>query len=272
MAQKNGAMLMGLGAYTSIVGDAGKTLAAQAGIAITTGNSLTVAATLETARAAMQHVGVHDMDDIQVMIIGATGSIGSACARLLAKEARAIILASTDANKLVELKNRIIMETPGVQVTTTTDTNTFISACDLIITATSASGRRVMDITKCRAGAVICDVARPPDVSREEAELRPDVMVVEGGEVVFPGNINFGYDFQLPANTAFACLAETALLAMEGRFESFTIGRDLSLEKVEEIYTLFLKHQFQIAPIRSIGEPLKEAYFSNVYPLKKAGA
>ena len=57
----------------------------------------------------------------------------------------------------------------------------------------------------------------------------------------------------------FACLAETALLAMEGRFESFTIGRDLSIEKIQEIYALFLKHKFPIAPLRSFGEPLHES-------------
>lgn len=256
MAQEHGVRLMGLGAYTSIVGDAGRTLAAQSGIAITTGNSLTVAVTIETARTALQLTGVHNLESIQAMIIGATGSIGSACARLLAKEAGAVVLASTDGEKLAELQKRILEETPSARVSTTTDTDMSIGASDLIITTTSASGRRVLDILKCRSGAVICDVARPPDVSKEEAALRPDVVVIEGGEVVFPGQIHFGYDFRLPANTAFACLAETALLAMEGRFESFTTGRDLSIEKIQEIYALFLKHKFQIAPLRSFGEPL----------------
>lgn len=80
MAQQHGARLMGLGAYTSIVGDAGKTLAAQTNIAITTGNSLTVAVTIETARTALQRLGIHEMRNVQAMVVGATGSIGSASA------------------------------------------------------------------------------------------------------------------------------------------------------------------------------------------------
>jgi len=101
---------------------------------------------------------------------------------------------------------------------------------------------------------VICDVARPPDISPEEAALRPDVLVIESGEVLIPGEIDFGYDIGLPAKTAYACLAETALLAMEGRFEDYTLGRNISLEKVKEIYHLFKKHNFQLAGLRSFGK------------------
>jgi hypothetical protein len=110
-----------------------------------------------------------------------------------------------------------------------------------------------VEISKCKPGAVICDVARPPDISREEAALRPDVLVIESGEVLIPGDIDFGYDIGLPPKTAYACLAETALLAMDGRFEDYTLGRNISMERVKEIYRLFKKHQFQIAGLRSFG-------------------
>ena len=126
--------------------------------------------------------------------------------------------------------------------------------CDLIVTATSAFGQRVIDITKCKPGAVICDVARPPDINAAEAALRPDVLVIESGEVLIPGDIDFGYDIGLPPKTSYACLAETALLAMEGRFEDYTLGRNIEIERVKEIYRLFKKHQFKIAGLRSFGK------------------
>ncbi len=119
------------------------------------------------------------------------------------------------------------------------------------MTATSAFGQRIVDISKCKPGAVICDVARPPDINPKEAELRPDVLVIESGEVLIPGDIDFGYDIGLPPKTAYACLAETALLAMDGRFEDYTLGRNISVERVKEIYRLFKKHEFQIAGLRS---------------------
>jgi hypothetical protein len=92
-------------------------------------------------------------------------------------------------------------------------------------------------------------VALPPDISAEEAAVRPDVLVVESGEVLIPGPVEFSFDIGLPRGVAYACLAEAALLAMEGRFECFTLGRDLAPEKVKEIYRLFRKHGFQIAPL-----------------------
>ncbi len=254
IAERKGARIMGLGAFTSVVGDAGITVAHEADIAITSGNSLTVAATLEAAKQAVIKMGATDLTRGKVMIIGATGSIGSVCSRLLAQAIYDVVLVSIEPERLIELKRTIQEETPGATVTIATRADEYLADCDLIVTATSAFGQRIVDITKCKPGTVICDVARPPDISREEAALRPDVLVIESGEVLIPGDIDFGYDIGLPPKTAYACLAETALLAMEGRFEDYTLGRNISMERVKEIYRLFKKHDFRIAGLRSHDE------------------
>jgi predicted amino acid dehydrogenase len=254
MAERLGARIMGLGAFTSVVGDAGITVANESDIAITSGNSLTVAATLEAAKQAVISMGVTDLTKGKAMVIGATGSIGSVCARLLAQAIYDVVLVSIEPEKLIDLKRKIQEETPGAQVTIALKANDLIKDCDLIVTATSAFGQRIMDITQCKPGAVICDVARPPDINPAEAALRPDVLVIESGEVLIPGDIDFGYDIGLPPKTAYACLAETALLAMEGRFEDYTLGRNISLDRVKEIYRLFKKHNFQLAGLRSFGK------------------
>jgi predicted amino acid dehydrogenase len=258
MAERRGARIMGLGAFTSVIGDAGITVAHEADIAITSGNSLTVAATLEAAKQAAVQMGAQDLTTGKAMVIGATGSIGSVCARLLAQAIRNVVLISIEPEKLIELKRRILEETPGAQVTIGTHADDLLSDCDLIVTATSAFGQRILDITRCKPGAVICDVARPPDINEAEAALREDVLVIESGEVLIPGDIDFGYDIGLPPKTAYACLAETALLAMEGRFEDYTLGRNISLERVKEIYKLFKKHRFQLAGLRSFGKYITE--------------
>jgi hypothetical protein len=165
-----------------------------------------------------------------------------------------VVLVSIEPEKLIDLKRKIQTETPGSHVTIATHADEFICECDLIVTATSAFGQRVLDITRCKPGAVVCDVARPPDINPAEADLRPDVLVIESGEVLIPGDIDFGYDIGLPPKTAYACLAETALLAMEGRFEDYTLGRNISVDRVKEIYRLFKKHQFKLAGLRSFGK------------------
>ena len=260
MAERRGARIMGLGAFTSVVGDAGITVAHESDIAITSGNSLTVAATLEAAKQAVIQMGVTDLTRGKAMIIGATGSIGSVCARLLAQAICDVVLVSIEPEKLIDLKRRIQLETPGAKVTIGTRADDWLGECDLIVTATSAFGQRILDISKCKPGAVICDVARPPDINTAEAALRPDVLVIESGEVLIPGDIDFGYDIGLPPRTAYACLAETALLAMEGRFEDYTLGRNISMEQVKEIYHLFKKHNFQLAGLRSFGSYVTADY------------
>jgi predicted amino acid dehydrogenase len=254
MAARRGARIMGLGAFTSVVGDAGITVAHETDIAITSGNSLTVAATLEAAKQAVIKMGASDLTQGKAMVIGATGSIGSVCSRLIAQAIFDVVLVSIEPERLIELKRTIQAETPGAKVSIATRADELLPQCDLIITATSAFGQRIVDISKCKAGAVICDVARPADINAAEAALRPDVLAIESGEVLIPGDIDFGYDIGLPPKTAYACLAETALLAMEGRFEDYTLGRNISVERVKEIYRLFKKHQFQIAGLRSFDE------------------
>jgi predicted amino acid dehydrogenase len=250
MAERMGARIMGLGAFTSVVGDAGITVAHEADIAITSGNSLTVAMTLEAAKRAVILMGATDLTKGKAMIVGATGSIASVCSRLIAQAIHNVVLVSIEPEKLIELKRTIQRETPGCEVTIATKAGDLIGDCDLIITATSAFGQRVIDITKCKPGAVICDVARPPDINPAEAALRPDVLCIESGEVLIPGDIDFGYDIGLPPKTSYACLAETALLAMEGRFEDYTLGRNITMERVKEIYKLSQKHDFKLAGLR----------------------
>ena len=105
---------------------------------------------------------------------------------------------------------------------------------------------------------MVCDVARPPDVVEEDAQLRPDVLVIESGEVLLPGEPDFGFDIGLPPGVAYACLAETAVLAMEGRFENFTLGRNIEMEKAKEMYRLFKKHGLQLEGLRSFGRYVTE--------------
>lgn len=256
MAERKGARILGLGAFTKVVGDAGITVAHEADIAVTSGNSLTVAATLESAKQAllrMGRTGTEGLKHGRAMVIGATGAIGSVCSRLLAKACRDVVLVSIEPERLVALERTILAETPGCRVTTATVAGDLAAGCDLIVTATSAFGQRILDLSCCKPGAVICDVALPSDISAEEAALRPDVLVVESGEVLIPGPVDFGFDIGLPPGTAYACLAEAALLAMEGRFEDYTLGRDIKLDRVKEIYRLFQKHGFRLAGLRSFG-------------------
>lgn len=252
MAQRMGAKIMSLGAFTKVVGDAGATVAYKSEIAVTSGNSLTVSATLEAAKQAVIKMGGRT-DRGRAMVIGATGSIGSVCSRLIAQVSQDIVLVAPRPEKLIPLRKTIESETPGTRVIITTDSSAHLSDMDLVVTTTSAFGQKVIDVMKLKPGCVVCDVATPPDVKEKDVRLRPDVLVIEAGEIQLPGNPDVGFDIGLPEGVVHACLAESALLAMEGRYENFTLGRNIEMEQVKEIYRLFKKHGVKLAGLRSFG-------------------
>jgi predicted amino acid dehydrogenase len=253
MAERRGAKIMGLGAFTSVVGDAGITVAQKSTIGITSGNSLTVAATLEAAKRAVLLMKGGRPDHVRAVVIGATGSIGAVCARLLAQAVGDVVLVAPRAERLLALKQQIEHETPGARVIAATNADAYIGEADLIITTTSALTGKVINVDKLKPGAVVCDVARPPDVKEEDARRRPDVLIVESGEIILPGAPDFGFDIDMPPGTAYACLSETALLAMDGKYEDYTLGRNIEMDRVKEMYRLWQKHGLELAGLRSFG-------------------
>ena len=120
----------------------------------------------------------------------------------------------------------------------------------MVLTVTNAIGT-VIEPTHLKSGAVVCDVARPRDVSRQVVEARDDVLVIEGGMVRVPGPVNFNFDFGFPPGMAYACMAETITLALEGRYECYTLGKKIGLGQVDTIGQLAAKHGFQVSGFRS---------------------
>ena len=254
MAQKRGARIMGLGAFTSVVGDAGVTVAKRAPIAVTSGNSLTIWACVESARQAMARMG-KSLPNCRALVVGATGSIGKAVTKVLAGEVAELYIVSKRPEKVLELTRQ--MQAQGVKAEGGITVEPFVRRADLII-ATTTDPEGVIDVMKLKPGCVVVDVARPPDVSAEEAGKRDDILVIESGEIRCPGNPTWGVDIGLPPGIAFACLTETMILTFEHRWESFTTGRDVDVAKVEEIGALAQKHGFNLSGIYSFGKPVSD--------------
>jgi predicted amino acid dehydrogenase len=259
IAQKLGAQVMGLGAFTKVVGDAGVTVAKRAPLPITTGNSYSASGALWAAHDAMLQLGISEVDDdgrikAKVMVVGATGAIGSVCSRLLALSADELWLVSPETAKLLALKKDLERERPRAAIKVAATPDEHLADMDLIVTATSGAGKRVLDIMAVKPGCVITDVARPLDLSADDVAKRPDVLVIESGEIELPGTVRMK-NIGLPANVAYACLAETVVLALEGRYETFTVGRNIEWEKVKEIYKLGLKHGMRLAVISGVNGP-----------------
>ena len=275
MAEKMGAQIMGLGAFTKVVGDAGVTVARRSSLPITTGNSYSASGALWAAADAMRRMGLVHINKhnkkvaAKTMVIGASGSIGSVSARLLAMSFDEVYLAGRTLSKLDELKASILKETPDAKVFTTIDYNELLADMDMIVTSTSGAGKEILDIMRVKPGCVITDVARPLDLPASDVAKRPDVLVIESGEIDLPTKVKGMKSISLPPNVIYACLAETIVLALEGRFEVFTVGRDTEWEKVKEIYKLGLKHGMKLAAISGVNGVFTDEAIAKVVTLAK---
>lgn len=262
MAEKLGAKILGLGAFTSVVGDAGVTIAERLDIPVTTGDAYTVAIAAQAIIEAGRLMGI-EARQARLAIVGATGAIGSTCAELLAGEVGQLTLIGRREAALNAVRERC--EGAGAEVRASTDLRD-IAQADLIMTVTSSIGP-IIEPELLKPGAVVLDVARPRDVSRRVAAERSDVLVVEGGMVEVPGPVDFHFDFGFPPGRAYACMAETMALALEGRYEDYTLGRRIEVERVREINTIATRHGFRLSGLRSFEREVTAEHIARVQDL-----
>lgn len=266
MAEKLGAQILGLGAFTSVVGDSGRTIAEALHIPVTTGDSYTIALAVQAIRNAAEMMGI-SMASASAAVVGATGTIGRVCAEMLAYETAQLHLIGRRPEALEDLKHEIqaansLGNRLQAEIKTAADLKP-LSEAQLIIAVTS-SFNSIIEPGGLRAGRVICDVAMPRDVSAKVGSARNDILVIDGGMVDVPGQVNFNFDFGFPPGKAYACMAETMALTLEGRFEDYSIGKHLTRARVEEIGAMAEKHGFRLSGFRSFNRPVTEEHIQHV--------
>lgn len=256
VAQDLGAKIIGLGAFTSVVGDGGVTVDKNVDIAVTTGNSYTVATAIQASLDGAQKMGI-EIGKARVAVVGATGSIGRTCAEILAETCQSLALIGRDRDKL-ELVHAEMPDAVRSKMDYTTDIRAGLKDADIVVTVTSAIDV-VVQPEYLKIGAVVCDVARPRDVSIRVVKERNDVLVVEGGVVAVPGpNMDFHFNFGFPPKTAYACMSETMMLALEGRYESFSLGKSVTVDQVRQTNAMAEKHGFKLAGYRSFEKAVSQ--------------
>ena len=260
LAEKLGAQMLGLGAFTSVVGDGGITIAKALDVPVTTGDSYTVMVAVDAIREAARVMEI-PLSGATAAVVGATGAIGSVCAELLADEVERLVLIGRSREKLEGLRDRLQSRCRSeIVISLTMD---LLAESQLILTVTSA----IHDVIRpehLQPGSVVCDVARPRDVSAMVASVRDDILVIDGGMVDVPGPVDFHFNFGFPPGKAYACMAETIALALEGRFEDYTLGKHLTRERVEEIDAICKKHGFRVSGFRSFEKEVTEEQIDTV--------
>ncbi len=246
LAKQQGAKVVGLGGFTSIVGgDQGEKLSKEVQVAVTSGNTLTAALALAQMDALFERLH-YDLSGRVVAVVGASGDIGRACALALAPRARRLLLVARNQAKLAEVRAEL---SPQMKAYLSTDILAAAAEADVIVAATSAA-QSILTEADLRPGTIVCDIGYPKNLSYAP-ERREDVLIISGGLAEMPFALDISYYTRLPAPTLmYGCFSEAMILALSGRYESYSVGQwRITPEKMEAILRLACACGFRPAPL-----------------------
>lgn len=256
-AVRHGARLVGLGALTAPVTAGGLTFRHRTDVGVTNGNAFTAAVVDRQVRDVL--AGLVGPVGGRVAVVGATGSVGSAVVRSLARDraVEQLLLVARGAGRRECLAADVASRVP----TATAASVDAVAAADVVVLLTS-SVDSLLRPQHLRPGAVVIDATQPRNTSDELLTTRPDVTVLDGGIVAVPGLRLSAPVLGLPRGRSFACLAETVLLALAGHRGHFSLGNP-GLEVVDrarELAGAMAHLGFTPAPPTSFGRPLTAAH------------
>jgi hypothetical protein len=131
----------------------------------------------------------------------------------------------------------------------------YLPSADVVVTATSAPNS-LLGPRDLKHGSVVCDLSRPFNVSRDVVQMRPDVLVIDGGVIRVPGLPELG-QFGIGKGHVFSCMAETILLTLDDHFQNTSLGADLQPETLRKLRRLACEHGFEVGGLRRLGVPLE---------------
>jgi fatty aldehyde-generating acyl-ACP reductase len=258
-AIKAGAKIVSLGGFSSILIEGNfNHLPERHDTVFTTGNTLTVAFIVQGIHKMCALEG-RDLRRSTLLIVGATGDVGSGCARCLAPLVKRVLLNARNGERLRRLAAEL--EANGVEVEIATDLQRFSTNADVVICAASLASPSLLLGGRIALHAIVCDAGYPKNLSPSVG--MPGAKIFFGGLGQIIGGLTFAADFRGVLNrhpfpdVVHGCLLEGMALALEGRFEPFSHGRGfITAQRVEEIETIAVRHGIYLAPLYNAAGPV----------------
>lgn len=212
LAEKLGVRMLGLGAFVPIVTDNGAWLSDKVKVSLTTGTAFAAVIAEQNIRALMAEAGM-DPAQHSLAIVGAGGSVGAACARMLCGSFRKAVLVDINGRALGGVVNSLYSSGERLPHVVASTSLSQVYEADVVLVVTNVPGALVRS-HHLRPGAVVVDAGFPKNVSRKVLKDRRDVLVVDSGIAEIDG-FETQFDFHLGVqrrSEVFSCLAEELLL------------------------------------------------------------
>jgi predicted amino acid dehydrogenase len=251
LVRAEGAGIAALGGFTSIVLE-GKddSLNQHSNTKFTTGNTLTAAFIVKSIEKACLRFG-KKLNEQNILVIGATGDIGSGCVRYFASRVAKLLLCARQGPALYELAGKLGQE--GLAVSASMNVNELLPEADVII-AIANSTIDQFDSRLCKEDVIICDAGYPKNlINRVDQPLTGRLFsggmgYISGEYVCRPNIMDRMYEFPLK-KIGHGCLLEAIVLSFCDQYVPFSTGKgNITPEKIELIYSMARAHGILEAP------------------------
>ncbi|MCC6140632.1 MAG: hypothetical protein IT389_08455 [Nitrospira sp.] len=219
LAEQMGATIAGLGAFTSIVTRDGRDLEGKVRLGLTTGNPHSAAIAVQNILEAAALTNL-SLPHATAAIVGGAGSVGSACAKMLAQLVNRLIIIDIKKDALQTLVADLAGQPAAVEGASNLDS---VREADIVIAATN-NPYVLLTAAHLKPGAIVIDAAQPKNVSEEIPRQRLDVIVIESAVVQTPG-VDVHFDLDLAQGEALGCLSETMILTAIGWNGHYSLGK-----------------------------------------------
>ena len=245
-AARLGARIIGLApSMSAFLGDMGAVLARDLGLTLTGGLGYSTIAAIEGLQAAAALMGT-SLEGAAVLVLGAAEPLGALCTQILARDGINYITLVDGDNARLDLLSRRVLYDCGVACRVSMRASRAAAEADLVVVAGEPAGRMISPLDPKR-GSIVCNLGAGERFSLSIANERPDVMCFDEAVVRLPGEAVLGCDLGLPDACVLAWMAEAIILALEGRYDRYFLGREMRLEKVTGLRRLAAKHGFIIS-------------------------
>jgi fatty aldehyde-generating acyl-ACP reductase len=244
LAEQMGAKIAGLGAFTSIVTRDGRDLEGKVRLGLTTGNPHSAAIAVQNVLHAAALTNL-SLPHATAAIVGGAGSVGSACAKMLARLVKNLLIIDIKKDALQRLLAELADQPAAVEGLSKLDR---VSEADIVIAATN-NPHILLTAKHLKPGAIVIDAAQPKNVAEEIPLQRPDVVVIESAVVQTP-NIDVNFPLDLAPGEALGCLSETMILTAMGWEGHYSLGK-ADPSHAAQIIAAGRALGFRLAPFRN---------------------
>ncbi|MFC1632403.1 hypothetical protein ACFL2I_07595 [Candidatus Omnitrophota bacterium] len=283
LAEKLGAKIVGMGGLVASFAQGGQWLSRQLkDVGFSTGHAYTIGNILEMIDNTVEKVGL-EINEATIAVLGAAGSIGSGCVKLLApRKPKSVILIdlnSFNAQQNLELLNRTIKQkSPDTRVKFSAKLSDMRTA-DIVIVATN-SPTSLIAAEHLKPGAILIDDSFPKNASQELLSQRDDIILLEGGIMQLPKGLDIFFARNMPdlmdapltrvisCKQTYGCFAEILVLALFGHRGNYGLGYS-DPELAEKIISRSREAGFSLAPAQCFDRAVEEKRFRRISRIVK---